>query len=109
MDVQIDRGDIVLGADGAPRYITGDEELLQRVMIRLTARRGGFSPFPELGSTLYQLRSGGKEVVRAAVEEALRPIDGVRVLAVESSPGLEQDELLVTVRLQSGAIAALSV
>ena len=70
MDVQIDRGDIVLGADGAPRYITGDEELLQRVMIRLTARRGGFSPFPELGSTLYQLRSGGKEVVREAVEEA---------------------------------------
>lgn len=109
MDVQLDRGDIVLGADGSPRYITGEEELLQRVAIRLTARRGGFSPYPLLGSGLYLLQGSGQDRLRAAVEEALQPVTGVRVLAVESSPGQYRDELRVTVQLESGAAAVVTV
>lgn len=42
------------------------EELLQRVLFKLTARRGAFPPLPDLGSRLYLL-SRGKPSARTAL------------------------------------------
>ena len=99
MDVLLRDGDLVLDSAGSPRYVEGNAELLQRVLLRLTARRGGFAPCPELGSRLYQLSSAGERELRAAVEEALYPVREVSVLGVERAPGPERDQLRITVRL----------
>lgn len=42
------------GAGGFLRAV-GEEEVLERVMFKLTARRGKFPLMPELGSRIYQL------------------------------------------------------
>ena len=68
-------GDYVPDGCGGFRRAEGNDELLQRVLFLLTARRGRFPLMPELGSRLYLL-SGQKaaereELARAYVEEAL--------------------------------------
>ncbi len=35
--------------------MSGTEEKLQRVLYKLICRRGGFAPYPKLGSRLYEL------------------------------------------------------
>jgi hypothetical protein len=55
MTLLLDQGDYVLTSSGQLRSLTGMEEVLQRVLLKLTARRGGFPLLPELGSRLYQL------------------------------------------------------
>ena len=47
-------GDYVPGPQG-PELVSGQEELAQRVLMRLTARRGAFPLLPEYGSRLYAL------------------------------------------------------
>ena len=39
--------------------VSGAEELAQRVMMKLAARRGSFWPLPDYGSRLYFSWSGG--------------------------------------------------
>jgi len=48
-------GDYVPDGEGGLRRVAGGEELLQRVVFKLTARRGKFPLLPELGSRLYLL------------------------------------------------------
>jgi phage gp46-like protein len=56
---------------------SGLEEVLQRVLIRLTGRKGGFPLLPELGSQLYRLlrcapsqrETLAKQYVREALAE----------------------------------------
>lgn len=55
MELQIKRGDYVPNGAGGLRVVTGREEVLQRALFQLTARRGKFPLLPELGSRLYQL------------------------------------------------------
>ena len=56
--------------------VTGDEELAQRIMMKLSAHRGKFWPKPDYGSRLYTLCSGERpsnreNAVRQYVAEAL--------------------------------------
>lgn len=55
MELKLQNGDYVL--DGAARLcrVEGDEALLQRVLFRLSARRGAFPFWGTLGSQLWQL------------------------------------------------------
>ena len=99
MDVLLRDGDLVLDSAGSPRYVEGNAELLQRVLLRLTARRGGFAPCPELGSRLYQLgreRPSARQALAVQyVSEALRKESALTVQAVELSQMGEVGRLTV--------------
>ena len=53
MDTALAGGDFSLGANGLPRKISGEEELLQRAAFRLRVPLGRFAFQPTLGSRLY--------------------------------------------------------
>lgn len=56
MDMKLYDGDFVpAGSDFAA--VSGREELLQRVLIRLSVKKGSFSLMPGFGSELYKLRT----------------------------------------------------
>ena len=55
MELKIRDGDYVPDNAGGFVRLAGKEALLQRVIFRLTARRGALPFLPELGSRLYQL------------------------------------------------------
>lgn len=48
-------GDYCPDGSGAFQEVTGAEELLERVLFKLQARRGSFPLLPDFGSRLYQL------------------------------------------------------
>ena len=55
MELRLEQGDYVPNGAGGFQRLEGAEALLQRVLFRLTARRGQFPFLPELGSRLYAL------------------------------------------------------
>ena len=55
MGLSLRNGDYVPDGTGGLRRVEGREALLERVLFRLTARRGTFPFLPELGSRLWQL------------------------------------------------------
>lgn len=54
MELKIRNGAYVPGG-GSLEHVSGAEEIAQRVVMKLTARKGGFAPLPSYGSALYQL------------------------------------------------------
>lgn len=55
MEMKIVDGDYVKDIWGGFETVTGDNETLARILYKLQCRRGGFAPFPELGSRMYLL------------------------------------------------------
>lgn len=55
MELLIRDGDYVPDGKGGFRRAEGAEEVLQRALFKLGARRGSFPFLPELGSELYRL------------------------------------------------------
>ena len=55
MELKIKNGDYVADGAGGLLRVSGREALLQRVLFRLTARRGTFPVMPDMGSRLWQL------------------------------------------------------
>lgn len=55
MELLIQNGDYVPDGKGGFRRARGSDELVQRVLFKLTARRGSFPFLPALGSELYRL------------------------------------------------------
>ena len=85
MALRIRDGDYVPGPGGLAET-EGSEALLQNVLFRLTARRGSFPFWPELGSRLHQLgrlpaaeRQGAAEQY---VTEAMAQMPELTVTAV---------------------------
>lgn len=72
-------GDYVPDGRGGLVRLEGGEAVLQRVLFRLCARRGGFPLLPEMGSGLYRLGSEPRisrlSAARQYVAEALRSED----------------------------------
>lgn len=66
MEFLLRDGDYVPDGAGSLVKLTGAEEVLQRVLFRLTVRRGSFPLLPELGSELYRL-GGEKPSARQAL------------------------------------------
>ena len=54
MELKLENG-AYLCRGKTPETVSGAEEIAQRVVLRLTAHRGGFAPLPEYGSRLYLL------------------------------------------------------
>lgn len=55
MELELKNGDYLADGVGGLRRVQGREALLQRVLFRLTARRGSFPFWEELGSRLWAL------------------------------------------------------
>ena len=108
MELKIRNGDYVSDGAGGLQRVSGTEELLQRVLFRLTARRGGFAPLPTLGSELHLLgrEKPGNRLTAAKkyVAEALDGETGVTVEDVSISYGGEMSSLLVKLRYEGEAL-----
>ena len=94
-EIKLRNGDYVADGIGGVLRVDGTEALFQRVLFKLTARRGNFPFLKELGSTLYTLSSvpaiHRENAAEQAVAEALAGEKNLRVEKV----ALEGDELMV--------------
>jgi len=92
MEVKISNGDYVPDGLGGIVRCSGADALLERVLYRLTARRGQFPLLPDLGSRLYLLaREPAAQRLSAARQyaaEALEP-ENVSVSDVSLTPAGE--------------------
>lgn len=102
MELKLSQGQYVLSAAGGLETVRGDNETVQRVLMKLAARRGAFLPLPDYGSRLYTLcRLKPSERAAAAkqfIAEALADEKDVSVLEVEYLPA-EGDEAEVRLTL----------
>lgn len=71
MDTLLEHGTHALDERGLPVPVTGLRALIQRLLIRLSVRKGSFLPDPALGSELHRLpASAGEEANRMALHYA---------------------------------------
>lgn len=112
MELELTNGNYVPAADAGLVTRDGYMETVQRLMMRLAARRGGFCPLPEYGSRLHSLlgmKAGDRHgaacrFVHEALAEENARIE--RVECFDTAPG----ELEVRVWLDiSGSIRELSI
>ncbi len=86
MELKMRDGDYVPNGRGGFVQLSGRGALAQRLIFRLTARRGAFPFLPELGSQLYRLGCypAGQRAAEAerAVTEALEAEPEVKVVSV---------------------------
>ncbi|MFR1179007.1 MAG: histidine kinase [Acutalibacteraceae bacterium] len=102
MDTAISNGDFICDSKGIPVELTGYDELLQRVLIRLTVKKGSFIYDTSLGSRLYTLKSTDgnlKERALSLVGEALVDISEVIVDDVFTTWTNDGENLELTVVL----------
>lgn len=99
MELKIRKRDYVADGSGGLQRADGWEELLERVLFRLSVRRGSFPFAPTLGSSLHLLgRERPERRVTAAkqyIAEALADETGLEVTDV----ALEEGNDLVSVRV----------
>ena len=102
MELEMREGDYVPDGAGGVRRTFGAQALMQRVLFRLTARRGTFPLWPELGSRLWQLGrvppAGRPAAARQYVAEALAE-EPVRVEQVTLSE--REGRGFLTARIQA--------
>lgn len=91
MALELRNGDYVPNGVGGLRRVSGREALLQRALFRLTARRGTFPFWEDLGSRLWQLgqvpAAGRQAAAQQYVAEALADEKGLVVENVELAAG----------------------
>ena len=91
MELKLKNGDYVPDGAGGVCRAEGKEALLQRVLFRLTARRGQFPFLEDLGSrlwTLGQLPAGKRQpAAEQFVAEALAEVPGLTVEQVTLDRG----------------------
>ena len=109
MELKLENGAYVTSSSGRPETGSGAEETAQRVLLRLTARRGGFAPLPEYGSRLYLLPrtakpSGYETAARQYIAEALAEEPAVEVTAVRFTP-VGADGVRIDVDFTAGGAA----
>ncbi len=84
-----------------PYAITDLEELLQKILICLTVRKGNFLPDPELGSRLFLLSKSSpsklESLAESYVREALSGIENIQIERVTTSYYNDQDKLELSV------------
>ena len=101
MELKCVKGDYVPDGKGGVCRLTGAEEVLGRVLFRLTARRGGFPLLPGPGSRLHLLLrekpSARQALAGQYVVQALEDEPELKVTAVALDDAAEPARL--TVRL----------
>ena len=93
MELMLRDGDYVADGVGQVKTVEGTEELLQRVLFQLGARRGAFPLLPQVGSQLWRL-TGNKSARRAdlAREYVAEALSGERDLEVTGVTLTEAEE-----------------
>ena len=85
MEMKFVDGDYVHDGCGGFETVSGAGEVLNRVLFKLSARRGGFELMPELGSRLYTLFScKGSMLESLAREYILEAVSGEQGLTLTS-------------------------
>lgn len=110
MEWKLSGGDYVPDGKGGLTALSGGEEVLARVLYRLTARRGAMPFLPGLGSRLYQLnreRPSARQALAAQyVAEALEEEPELAVRSVELDQRGETGVLTVYLDWQGEALTA---
>ncbi|MGI5935755.1 MAG: hypothetical protein ACOX7I_02970 [Oscillospiraceae bacterium] len=85
MELKLIDGDYAADASGGLATVSGIEELAQRVLMKLTARRGSFPLMPDYGSRLYTLPSvKPSQRLMAAEQYVLEALEGEEDLRLRS-------------------------
>ena len=110
MELKLENGDYVPDGKGGHVRLGGAEEVLARVLFRLTARRGAFPFLPGLGSRLHLVlgeRPSARQALAAQyVAQALEGERDVKVTAVELEDGASPARLTVRLEWQGEALSA---
>lgn len=108
MELKLEDRDYVPDERGGLETVSGTAALLQRVLLKLSARRGSFPFLPKLGSRLYLLGREPKrereQVAESYVREALSDEEAVQVTGVTLTE-LDQERLAIRVSLSAGGQA----
>lgn len=100
MEMKITDGRYVPAEQYGLSTVDGAQELAQRIIMKLTAKRGQFAPLPDYGSRLYLLQtvkpSMRETLVRQYVAEALSDESGVELEALELSYEGDRADLSLT-------------
>lgn len=113
MELKMRSGDYVKNICHELESVSGTEEAVQRIMMKLKGRRGGFALLPEYGSRLYTLggiRPGQRETMarlyiaealegEGAILEELQLRDADGILNVEISLRLGSETIRVTTEI----------
>ncbi len=98
MELLLDNGDYVRNEYGGFKTVEGADELLGRILYKLTVKRGAFPLIPELGSRLYMLprekKSARKSAAFAYIEEAVADEEEVKLENVEITEN--EEKLFIT-------------
>lgn len=109
MELRIQNGDYIPDGLGGVVRCHGTDALLERVLFRLTARRGGLSPLPRLGSRLYLLsREPAAQRLSAARQYAAEALveEAVSVTDITLAPeGQDRTRMTVQLEYQGTALA----
>ena len=110
MELILNNGDYIPDGQGNVARAEGDDALLQRVLFRLTARRGMLPMLPDLGSNLYRLGQERPEnrlsAARQYAAQALQS-EGLTVEDVDlTDHGGGRMDLTVWLRGEGGALSA---
>ena len=101
MELKLRNGDYVPDERGSLCRLRGSDEVLARVLFRLTARRGALPFLPRLGSRLHlvlrEKPSARQTLAARYVAEALEEEPDLRVTGVELTSGTPAE---LTVRLE---------
>lgn len=113
MELKLENGQYTMHRSGAPETVQGVEELLQRALMRLAAKRGSFLPDPQYGSRLYQLGtlkpSQRASAAKLYAAEALKAETKLSVGAVDYIPGPDGSAVVTVEVICAGTAAELSV
>lgn len=113
MELKFDAGKYVRGSCGGFETVSGREELLQRALMRLSARRGGFFPLPDFGSELHTLfaikKSQRAAAARSMVYQALAPETRLEVRDVDYRESGDTALVSVSLAVQGGGDARVDV
>ena len=102
MELKLVNGDYVPCVLGGFETVTGYDEKLARILYKLSCRRGGFAPFPNLGSELYKLlrekRENRETLARKYILEALE--DESDIVLTGAGVSETQDGILVSAEFE---------
>ncbi|MEG1633340.1 MAG: hypothetical protein RR314_04740 [Oscillospiraceae bacterium] len=110
MELALENGKYTASATGRLNTVEGERELCQRLVMKLSARRGGFAPLPDYGSRLHELLRSVKPseregAARQFAAEALADEPGVTVeSAAVVDKGDGTAELSLALRVGDGAL-----
>lgn len=112
MELKLIDGDYVPSVTGGFDTVSGYDEKLARILYKLSCRKGGFAPFPNLGSELYKLlrekRESRNTLARKYILEALEDEENIVLWGVDVSD--TENGLLVNAEFEySGGMRTLAV